>query len=80
MPLQVGDRVRFSAAGEARVRSMPEAWGLHTALTRGETGMVTDRWEPEAPGEPAQVSVEFPTGTAGCWDEESFALAGEESP
>jgi hypothetical protein len=50
---------------------MPEAWGLHTALTRGEVGEVV---EVDPPGEdhPAQLSVEFPSGGAYGWDADCF--------
>lgn len=68
---QPGDPVRFSPAGIAKVRSMPEAWGLHTALTREEVGEVVECCPAE--GErPAQLSVEFPSGGAYHWDAECF--------
>ena len=66
-----GDRVRFSAAGRAKVQSMPEAWGLHRALYGEEVGEVVESRPPE--GEtPAQVSVEFPSGGAYNWDTDCF--------
>jgi hypothetical protein len=50
---------------------MPEAWGLHTALTRGEIGVVLE-YAPPGEDHPAQASVEFPSGSAYHWDAESF--------
>lgn len=69
-----GDRVRFSAAGAARVGAMPEAWGLHRALLAGEVGEVVDFY-PAEDDSPAQVSVEFFTGGAYNWDAECFEPA-----
>lgn len=69
-----GDPVRFSPAGIAKVRSMPEAWGLHTALTRGEIGEVVQVYEAEA-DLPAQLSVEFASGGAYNWDAECFEVS-----
>ena len=69
-----GDRVRFSPTGVAKVRGMPEAWGLHTALTRGEVGEVVQAYEAEG-DLPAQLSVEFPSGGAYNWDAECFEMA-----
>jgi hypothetical protein len=76
--LQEGDAVRFSPAGITKVRSMPEAWGLHTALTRGELGEVVQVYEAEG-DLPAQLSVEFPSGGAYNWDAECFELAPPDS-
>jgi len=70
-PIQEGDAVRFSEAGRARVRSMPEAWGLHTALTREEVGEVVE-YEGAEGDLPARASVEFPSGGAYGWDADSF--------
>ncbi len=69
--LQVGDRARFSEAGRAKVRTMPEAWGLHTAARRGEVGEVVDVDVAQSDA-PAQVSVEFPSGGAYYWDADCF--------
>lgn len=69
--MREGDRVRFSETGAARVRSMPEAWGLHRALLEGEVGEVTEAVPAEA-GRPAQCCVEFPSGAAHYWEEECF--------
>ena len=71
-----GARVRFSAAGREKVRGMPEAWGLHTALTREEVGEVVEL-EPAGEGGPARVSVEFPSGGAYYWDAGCFELCEE---
>jgi len=71
-----GDRVRFSEAGQAKVRSMPEAWGLHTAVTREEVGEVVDFY-PAEPDTAAQVSVEFPSGGAYNWDADCFTPAAD---
>jgi hypothetical protein len=66
-----GDRVRFSDVGREKVRSMPEAWGLHTALTRGEVGEVME-FDPAEGDSPARLSVEFPSGGAWGWDADCF--------
>lgn len=70
---RVGDPVRFSEAGKAKVRSMPEAWGLHRALYGEEVGEVVDFY-PAEEDLPAQVSVEFPSGGAYNWEADCFAL------
>lgn len=67
-PFEVGQAVVFSPAGEERVRSMPEAWGLHRALTQQETGTVTDV-------DAGDVTVEFPSGSAGFWPAACFRRA-----
>ena len=72
---EVGERVRFSATGRAKIRGMPEAWGLHTADRRGEVGEVIDV-DPAEDDVPAQVSVEFPSGGAYHWDADCFEPAG----
>lgn len=69
-----GDRVRFSESGRAKVRSMPEAWGLHRALYGDEVGEVVE-YSPPGDDLPAQVSVEFPGGGAYHWDADCFELA-----
>jgi hypothetical protein len=69
--LNEGDRVRFSEAGRAKVRSMPEAWGLHRALYGDEVGEVLECLPPEE-DLPARVSVEFPGGGAYHWDVDCF--------
>jgi hypothetical protein len=66
-----GDQVRFSEIGRAKVRSMPEAWGLHRALYGEEVGEVVEFYPPEA-DLPAQLSVEFPGGGAYHWDADCF--------
>ena len=66
-----GQRVRFSEQGRAKVRGMPEAWGLHTALSRGEVGEVVE-FCPAGDGAPARVSVEFPSGGAYHWEAGCF--------
>ena len=68
---EVGERVRFSDTGRAKIRGMPEAWGLHTADRRGEVGEVIDV-DPAEDDVPAQVSVEFPSGGAYHWDADCF--------
>jgi len=73
---QEGEQVTFSPAGEAKVRSMPEAWGLHTALTREEVGEVVEYFPAEG-DTGAQVSVEFPSGGAFLWEAECFIRIGE---
>jgi hypothetical protein len=70
-PFALGDRVRFSATGRAKVRSMPEAWGLHRALLGAEVGEVVDTHAAED-NLPEQVSVEFPSGGAYNWDADCF--------
>ena len=66
-----GLQVSFSPEGEARVRAMPEAWGLHTAVERGEVGEVVDVADrPAADG--CLLCVEFPSGGAYQWDGECF--------
>jgi hypothetical protein len=70
-PLREGDRVRLSAVGEEKVRSMPEAWGLHRALSAEEPGEVVEAFPPEE-GEPARVSVEFGSGGAYQWEAACF--------
>jgi hypothetical protein len=67
----IGTLVRFSPIGVAKVRSMPEAWGLHTALTRGEVGEVVEVYPAEG-DLPPQLSVEFPSGAAYGWDADCF--------
>lgn len=70
----LGTQVRFSAAGQAKVRSMPEAWGLHRALLAEELGEVVEVHAADA-DLPEQVSVEFPSGGAYNWDAECFEPA-----
>lgn len=67
--LHPGDQVRFSASGAERVRSMPEAWGLHRALETGEQGIVVDL---QTDGDDTVVTVEFETGSAHYWPAEAF--------
>jgi hypothetical protein len=88
--LRVGQRVRFSGRGAERVRSMPEAWGLHRALYAGEEGEVVEVCAPEegasedalpGAGEPGggegpRVSVEFPGGGAYNWEAACFEPCG----
>lgn len=57
---------------------MPEAWGLHTALTRGEIGEVVQVYEADD-DLPAQLSVEFPSGGAYNWDADCFEAAARDA-
>jgi hypothetical protein len=71
---QVGDRVRLSEAGKQRLRTMPEAWGMHTAAARDEVGVVEEVIPPdEEEGE--RLSVEFPSGALYNWDAGAFQPA-----
>ena len=70
-PFEQGDAVRFSAAGRAKVGSMPEAWGLHRALLQEEVGEVLETFSPDG-DLPAQLSVEFPSGSAYHWEADCF--------
>jgi len=70
-PFAEGDPVRFSEIGRAKVRLMPEAWGLHRALYGNEVGEVVEFHPPED-DLPAQLSVEFPGGGAYHWDADCF--------
>jgi len=65
----VGDPVCFSPAGEERVRGMPEAWGLHRALTHHESGIVV---ETVFDGPEPLVTVEFESGSAHYWPAACF--------
>lgn len=69
---QEGDAVRLSPAGVARAGQMPEAWGLHTAATRGEVGEVVEVIPPEQPGESLRLSVDFPSGGVYNWEATYF--------
>ncbi len=53
---------------------MPEAWGLHRALSQEELGEVVDFF-PADEETPAQASVEFPSGGAYNWDADCFEPA-----
>jgi hypothetical protein len=64
----------LSAAGKARLRQMPEAWGMHAAAARDEVGEVIEVIE-GADGLPAALSVEFETGAVYNWDVDQFAHA-----
>lgn len=70
-PFTEGQHVRFSEIGRAKVRTMPEAWGLHRALYGEEIGEVVD-YNPAEEDVPAAVSVEFPSGGAHHWDADCF--------
>lgn len=70
----IGDRVRLSAAGKARLRQMPEAWGMHAASARDEVGEVIEVIEGEDGGVIA-LSVEFESGSVYNWDVEQFEPA-----
>ncbi len=72
--LLIDSRVRFSRTGEAQVRSMPEAWGLHRALSQGELGVVVEV-DAGGPGEPARLCVDFPSGSAHYWESVCFESA-----
>ena len=74
MQLSESDRVRFSETGRAKVRSMPEAWGLHRALYGEEVGEVVEVFPPDEDS-PERVSVEFPSGGAYHWDAAHFERA-----
>jgi hypothetical protein len=67
----VGDPVRLSPAGKARLRQMPEAWGMHTAAARDEIGEVVEVI-PADGGAPAALSVDFPSGAVYNWDADQF--------
>jgi hypothetical protein len=69
-----GDMVKFSALGREKVRSMPEAWGLHRALYGEEVGEVVETF-PAEEDTPEQVSVEFPSGGAHLWAAACFERA-----
>ena len=71
-PFQEGDPVRLSPEGVARAGQMPEAWGLHTAATRGEVGEVVEVIPPEQPGDPMRLSVDFPSGGVYNWGASCF--------
>jgi hypothetical protein len=73
----VGDRVRLSPAGKARLRQMPEAWGMHAAAARDEVGEVIEVIEGEA-GRTVALSVEFESGAVYNWDVDQFARVVEE--
>jgi hypothetical protein len=70
----LGDRVRLSPAGKARLRQMPEAWGMHTAAARDEIGEVVEVI-PADGGAPAALSVDFPSGAVYNWDADQFEPA-----
>jgi hypothetical protein len=67
VPFHAGDQVRFSAFGEEKVRAMPEAWGLHRALSSGEIGTVIEVLLPPD-ADPPVASVEFDSGSAFYWE------------
>lgn len=69
-----GDRVRLSAAGKARLRQMPEAWGMHAAAARDEVGKVIEVIEGDD-GAPVALSVEFASGAVYNWDVDQFEKA-----
>jgi len=68
-----GQHVRLSCEGVARVREMPEAWGLHRASSQGESGDVVEVVPPEG-DEPARMSVEFPSGSVHNWPASCFEI------
>jgi hypothetical protein len=70
----VGDPVRLSPAGKARLRQMPEAWGMHTAAARDEIGEVVEVIPAEG-STPAALSVDFPSGAVYNWDADQFEPA-----
>ena len=72
-----GDRVRWSEAGRQRLRTMPEAWGVHGAAARDEVGEVIEVIPAEEDA-PLRLSVEFPGGGVWNWDAECFTLVEEE--
>jgi hypothetical protein len=67
----IGDPVRLSAAGKARLRQMPEAWGMHAAADRDEIGEVIEVIEAGPDTAPA-LSVEFPSGSVYNWEVDQF--------
>jgi hypothetical protein len=71
---QVGDRVRLSEAGKQRLRTMPEAWGMHTAASRDEVGVVEEVIPADAESGD-RLSVEFPSGSVYNWDAAAFVRA-----
>jgi hypothetical protein len=71
LPSREGDRVRWSEAGRERLRSMPEAWGVHGAAARDEVGDVLEVIPPEGDA-PLRLSVEFPGGSVWNWDADCF--------
>lgn len=70
----VGDPVRLSEAGKARLRQMPEAWGMHTAAARDEVGEVIEVIEGDD-DLPVALSVEFESGSVYNWDVDQFEPA-----
>jgi hypothetical protein len=70
----LGDHVRLSPAGKARLRQMPEAWGMHTAAARDEIGEVVEVI-PAGDGTSAALSVDFPSGAVYNWDADQFEPA-----
>jgi hypothetical protein len=71
---KVGDRVRLSAAGKARLRQMPEAWGMHAAASRDELGEVIEVITDDS-GATIALSVEFESGAVYNWDTDQFEPA-----
>jgi hypothetical protein len=74
-----GDRVRWSEVGRQRLRTMPEAWGVHGAAARDEVGEVIEVIPPEGDA-PLRLSVEFPGGSVWNWDAECFAPTDDVPP
>jgi hypothetical protein len=70
----VGDLIRLSPAGKARLSQMPEAWGMHGAAARDEMGVVIEVIEGED-GLPAALSVEFESGAVYNWEADQFEPA-----
>jgi hypothetical protein len=68
---RVGDRVRLSEAGKQRLRTMPEAWGMHAAASRDEIGLV-EEVIPADDESGERLSVEFPSGGVYNWDAAAF--------
>ena len=66
-----GDEVRWSEAGRERLRSMPEAWGVHGAAARDEVGEVIEVIPAEEDA-PLRLSVEFPGGGVWNWAADCF--------
>src|SRR6476646_4752787 len=69
-----GDPVRWSETGRQRLRTMPEAWGVHGAGWRDEVGEVI----PPEGDAPLCLSVEFPGGSVWNWEADCFVSAEEE--
>lgn len=77
MEVSLGSAVRWSEKGRERLRSMPEAWGVHGSGWRDEVGEVVEVIAPDADG-PLRLSVEFPGGSVWNWEADCFCAATKE--